>query len=107
MKYLITTLLFLLSFQAGGQDFSRSVGIRGGAILRISPLEPVVFGEYWEGVFSSRQWVNGRMRRGTELPPPLDLFSPLGWGPSTFETEVSPTASVRLSVRAEASEIDR
>ena len=80
-----------------------SVAIRGGTLLRINPLEPVIFGEYWEGVLSSKQWVNGRMRRQTDAPPPLDLFSALGWGPSTFEGGVSPGASIDLSVRAEAS----
>ena len=80
-----------------------SVGIPEGTVLRLNPLEPVVFGEYWEGVLSSRQWVNGRMRRRTELPPPFDLFSALGWGTSSLDTDVSPTASINLSVRAEAS----
>jgi hypothetical protein len=80
-----------------------SVGIRGGTIFRLNPLEPAVFGEYWEGVLSSRQWVNGRMRRQTELPPPLDLFSAIGSGPSSSESRVSPDASIHLSLRAEAS----
>jgi len=70
-----------------------SVGIREGTLLRLNPLEPVVFGEYWEGVLSSKQWVNGRMRRVTELPPPLDLFAALGQGAGATETGVSPTAS--------------
>ncbi len=80
-----------------------SVGIRSGTVLRVNPLEPVVFGEFWEGVLSSRQWINGRMRRRTDLPPPLDLFSPLGWDPYTPNGGVSSTASIRLSVRGEAS----
>jgi len=80
-----------------------SVGIRTGTVLRVNPLEPVVLGEFWEGVLSSRQWINGRMRRRTDLPPPLDLFSPLGWDPYTPDGEVSSTASIRLSVRGEAS----
>jgi len=80
-----------------------SVGIREGTILRLNPLEPAVFGEYWEGVLSSRQWVNGRMRRRTELPPPLDLFSAMGLSASAPETRVSRGASILLSVRAEAS----
>ena len=80
-----------------------SVGIPGGTILRLNPLEPVVFGEYWEGVLSSRQWVNGRTRRRTELPPPFDLFTALGSGPSSYDNGVAPGASIHLSVRAEAS----
>lgn len=80
-----------------------SVAIRKGAVIGLNPLEPVVFGDYWEGVLSSRQWVNGRMRREMGSPPPLDLFSPLAWGPSTYEGTVSPGASIDLSVRAEAS----
>jgi len=81
-----------------------SVRIQDGAVLRLNPLEPVVLGEYWEGVLSSRQWANGRMRRRTELLPPFDLFAPLGWGPSVYGSGVSPTASIDLSIRAEASE---
>lgn len=80
-----------------------SVGMEDGTVLRLNPLEPVVFGEYWEGVLSSRQWINGGMRRRTDLSPPLDLFSPLSWDPAPPNTEVSSTASLRLSVSAEAS----
>jgi hypothetical protein len=80
-----------------------SVRIQEGSVLRLDPLEPVVFGDHWEGVLSSKQWVNGRMRRRTDLPPPLDLFSALGAGPSGSSGRVSPNASVELSVSAEAS----
>jgi len=80
-----------------------SLGIQEGSVLRLAPMEPVVFGDHWEGVLSSKQWVNGRMRRRSDLPPPLDLFAGLGNGPVGSEERVSPDASVRLSVRAEAS----
>ncbi len=80
-----------------------STRIREGSVLRLDPLDPVVFGEHWEGVLSSTQWVNGRMRRRVDLPPPLDLFSGLGGGPLGFEGRVSPDAAVELSVNAEAS----
>ncbi|MCJ7627169.1 MAG: hypothetical protein MUO50_02160, partial [Longimicrobiales bacterium] len=80
-----------------------SVGLPEGSILRLDPLEPVVFGEHWEGVLSSEQWINGRMRRRSDLPPPLDLFSGLGTGPTAVDGRVSSDASVGLSVSAEAS----
>jgi hypothetical protein len=80
-----------------------SIRIPGGSVLRIDPLEPVVFGDHWEGVLSSEQWINGRMRRRSDLPPPLDLFSGLGTGPVGADGRVSSDASVELSVRAEAS----
>jgi hypothetical protein len=81
-----------------------SVEISHGTLLRLNPLEPLVFADYWEGVLSSRQWINGRMRRRLELPQPLDLLAALGRGPARQGTEASPTASIRLSVRADASE---
>jgi len=80
-----------------------SLEIQEGSVLRMAPMEPVVFGDYWEGVLSSKQWVNGRMRRRSDLPPPLDLFAGLGTGSAGPEERVSPDASVKLSVRAEAS----
>lgn len=80
-----------------------SVGISEGTLLRLNPLEPVVFGEFWEGVLSSKQWVNGRMRRQTDLPPPLDLFSALGNRPAEDGSRASSTADIHLSVRADAS----
>ena len=55
-----------------------SLRLEPGSVVRIAPLEPVVFGEYLEGVLSSRQWINGRMRRRADLAPPLDLFAALG-----------------------------
>jgi hypothetical protein len=79
-----------------------SVGIPGGTILRLNPLEPVVFAEYWEGVLSSRQWVNGRMQRRGSLPPPLDLFSALGRAAGSG-AQVSSSADIHLSVRTDAS----
>ncbi len=80
-----------------------SVRIMDGSVLRLDPLEPVVFGDHWEGVLSSKQWINGRMRRRSDLPPPLDLFSELGTGPVGADGRVSSAASVALSVSAEAS----
>ncbi len=80
-----------------------SIGIPGGTLLRLNPLEPVVFAEYWEGVLSTRQWINGRMQRSTELSPPLDLFSPLGWGPVPPDSRDRPRANIRLSVRSDVS----
>ena len=80
-----------------------STRIQEGSVLRLDPLEPVVFGDHWEGVLSSRQWVNGRMRRRTDLPPPLDLFSALGAGSSGYTVRITPNASVGLSVSADAS----
>jgi len=80
-----------------------SIGIPGGSLLKLNPLEPVIFSEYWEGVLSSPQWFNGRMRRRANLPPPLDLFEPLGSGPAAAGTRETPTADIRLSIRAEAS----
>ncbi len=81
-----------------------SVGIRGGDLLGLEPLEPLILGDHWEGVLSSKQWVNGRMRRRGDRGPPLDLFSSLGGGPAGSEGRVSPSAHIGLSVSAEASE---
>lgn len=80
-----------------------SVRLPKGSVLRLDPLEPVVFGDHWEGVFSSEQWINGRMRRRSDLPPPLDLFSNLGMGAAGEDGRVSPEAFVELSVSGEAS----
>jgi hypothetical protein len=66
-------------------------------------LEPVIFGDHWEGVLSSKQWVNGRMRRRVDLPPPLDLLSALGAGPVEGNGRLASEAFVELSVNAEAS----
>ena len=43
------------------------------------------------------------MRRRSDLPPPLDLFSGLGTGPVGADGRVSSDATVELSVSAEAS----
>jgi hypothetical protein len=80
-----------------------SVGIPDGTLIRLNPLEPVVFAEYWEGVLSSRQWVNGRMKRQGALPKPLDLFSALGRGASGSGGEPSSSADIHLAVRTDAS----
>jgi len=80
-----------------------SIRIPAGSVLRLDPLEPVLFGDHWEGVLSSKQWINGRMRRRNNLPPPLDLFSVLGTASIGADNRVSSDASVALSVSAEAS----
>lgn len=80
-----------------------SLRLEEGSVLRIAPLEPVVFGEYREGVLSSRQWINGRMRRRTDLPPPLDLFAALGRNAVDPENPPSPGANLVLSVSERAS----
>jgi hypothetical protein len=80
-----------------------SIRIPEGSVLRLDPLEPVLFGDHWEGVLSSKQWINGRMRRRNNLPPPLDIFSVLGTASIGADNRVSSDASVALSVSAEAS----
>jgi len=82
-----------------------SVPLARGAVLRIDPLEPVVFSEYWEGVLSSKQWISGRMRRRSAFEPPLDLFASLGNRPAMVNDGISRTASVQLTVDADASRV--
>ncbi len=81
-----------------------SVPLPYGAVLGIDPLEPVVYGEYWEGVLSSKQWISGRMRRTNAFAPPLDFFAELGNRPAGSGPRPSRTASVQLGVDAAASE---
>jgi hypothetical protein len=81
-----------------------SVPLSFGSVLGIDPLEPVVYGEFWEGVLSSKQWISGRMRRRSAFAPPLDFFSELGNRPTGAGPRPSRTASVQLSVDAAASE---
>ncbi len=81
-----------------------SVPLSFGSVLGIDPLEPVVYGEFWEGVLSSKQWISGRMRRRSAFAPPLDLFSELGNRPAGTGPRPSSTASVQLGVDAAASE---
>lgn len=80
-----------------------SVPLRDGAVLGIDPLEPVVFGELWEGVLSGKQWISGRMRRTSAFAPPLDLFAALGSRASVAAPGTSSNASVDLSVSGGAS----
>ena len=80
-----------------------SVPLSAGAVLGIDPLEPVVFGEYWEGVLSSKQWISGRMRRRSDFAPPLDLFSALGNRSVGGAGGGSRDASIEVTVDAEAS----
>jgi len=80
-----------------------SLRLEAGSVLRIAPLEPVVFGEYMEGVLSSRQWINGRMRRRAELTPPLDLFAPLGRSSVDPANPPEPGSNLLLSVSERAS----
>jgi hypothetical protein len=84
-------------------DAGDSISIDTGSLLRLDPLEPVVFGEFWEGVLSSEQWVNGRMRRRGDLPSPLDLFAVMGAGPVSADGRAASDAFVEISVNAEAS----
>jgi len=80
-----------------------SVRIQEGSLLRLEPMGPVVFGEYWEGVLSSKQWVNGRLRRRIDLPPPLDPLGALGSVPGSEGGSPDTGASLTVSVRADAS----
>jgi len=80
-----------------------SVPLTSGGVLGIDPLEPVVFGEYWEGVLSSKQWISGRMRRRSAFAPPLDLFAALGNRPTVVGGGGSRSASIQLTVDADAS----
>jgi hypothetical protein len=75
-----------------------------GSLLRLEPMDPVVLGEYWEGVLSSEQWVNGRMRRRGTVAPPLDFLAGLGTAPAGVEEPEDLDAMVRVSVRAGASQ---
>jgi hypothetical protein len=81
-----------------------SVPLSFGSLLGIDPLEPLVYGEYWEGVLSSKQWISGRMRRRSAFAPPLDFFSELGNRPTGEGPRPARTASIQLSVDAAASE---
>ena len=51
-----------------------SMALGGGAVLEIEPLAPLVFGEYWDGVLSTKQWINGRLGRRSASEKPLDMF---------------------------------
>lgn len=81
-----------------------SVPLPFGSVLGIDPLEPVVYGESWEGVLSSKQWISGRMRRRSAFAPPLDFFSALGNRPTGAGPRPSRTAAIQLGVNAAASE---
>lgn len=78
-----------------------SVSVREGSVLQLDPLEPMLLGEYWEGVLSREQWVNGRERRMSELPAPLDLFGPLERVGANTVAAAS-DAAVEVSVHADA-----
>ncbi len=80
-----------------------SAAVAPGSVLRLAPLEPVVLGEHREGMLSSRQWVNGRMRRRGLVDPPLDWLAPLGRRPIDPADPPSPDADVALSVDLERS----
>lgn len=79
-----------------------SVSVREGSVLQLDPLEPMLLGEFWEGVLSREQWVNGRARRVADLPPPLDLFAPLERVGAEAAVAGS-DAAVEVSIHAEAS----
>ncbi len=55
MKYLITTTLILLSIQVSGQDFSRSVGIRGGLTSGVTYRQYLNPELAYEGLLSFRE----------------------------------------------------
>lgn len=78
-----------------------SVPVREGSVLQLDPLEPMLLGEFWDGILSSEQWVNGRERRVSDFAPPLDLFAPLD-DPGTGAAAAS-DAAVEVSVHAGAS----
>jgi hypothetical protein len=80
-----------------------SISIERGSLLQIAPLEPVVLAEYWEGILSSKQWVNGRTRRVGTFEPPLDMFASLGERADLADEGGSTTAPVTLGVDASAS----
>jgi hypothetical protein len=80
-----------------------SVSIEHGSLLQVAPLEPVVLAEYWEGILSSKQWVNGRTRRVGMFEPPLDMFASLGERSDLADGGGSTTAPVTLGVDAGAS----
>jgi hypothetical protein len=80
-----------------------SVRVRSGSVLQIDPLEPLVLAEHWEGILSSLQWVNGRVRRVGSFDPPLDLFAALGNHADLRPGRGASTAALDLSVDATAS----
>lgn len=81
-----------------------SIPIRTGTVLQIDPLEPMVLGEYWEGILSSKQWINGRSRRVGAFTPPLDMFATLGRQPGPPGELGNSSSPIELSVDARASE---
>ena len=77
-----------------------SMALGGGAVLEIEPLAPLVFGEYWDGVLSTKQWINGRLGRRSASEKPLDMFASLGSG---WDGSTSGGGSLELTVDTEAS----
>ncbi len=82
-----------------------SLRLGTGSVVRIAPLEPVVFAPYQEGVLSSRQWINGRMRRQANSAPPLDLFTALGRNAADPDHPPDPEAGLVLTLSERASRI--
>jgi hypothetical protein len=80
-----------------------SVPVRAGSVLQIDPLEPLLLAEHWEGVLSSRQWVNGRTRRVGAFEAPLDLFAALGTRADLRDVSGGSTTALDLTVDATAS----
>jgi hypothetical protein len=72
MKYLITTLIVLVSVQAAGQDFSRSVGIRGGINSGVTYRQFLNPELAYEGLLSFRQ-------RGLQFTILREHFRPAMW----------------------------
>ncbi len=80
-----------------------SVPVRAGSVLQIDPLEPLLLSEHWEGILSSRQWVNGRTRRVGAFAAPLDLFATLGNRADLRDASGGSATALDLSVDATAS----
>ncbi len=80
-----------------------STTLEPGSLLRIDPLDPVVYGQQQAGLLSTQQWINGRMRRRSGVAPPLDMVASLGRGPIDHDTPPGPGADLELSVSEAAS----
>ncbi len=79
-----------------------SLRLVDGSVLEIAPLEPLAFGDYWEGVLSTKQWINGRLVRRGPPQPPLDVFAQLGGEPDDG-ADASSDASIDLTLHARGS----
>ena len=87
MKYLITTTLILLSMEAAGQDFSRSVGIRGGLSSGVTYRQFLNPELAYEGLMSFR-------KGGLQFTILREHFRPTMW-------QVSPPCPVLRPLRCD------